>query len=203
MTRKKVQEMTLAPEQSYHSSHTDNPRNPEERYGFKQCVGVVKEAVPVIDVADLLCGPGGLRRVNTHWIGRCPLPDHEDKTPSFVVYPGNNSWWCFGCSRGSDVLDLYQLAHGYSEKWETLVGLAQERGVKLPGRPKGWHEWQKTKTDIRNVAEAARKDIRRRRLFKCLVLTGAEFEIEDPVERRAAIKQAWQVWESGMRRIGQ
>lgn len=195
--------MTLAPEQSYHSSHTDNPRNPEERYGFKQCVGVVKEAVPVIDVADLLCGPGGLRRVNTHWIGGCPLPDHEDKTPSFVVYPGNNSWWCFGCSRGSDVLDLYQLAHGYSEKWEALVGLAQERGVKLPGRPKGWHEWQKTKTDIRNVAEAARKDIRRRRLFKCLVLTGAEFEIEDPVERRAAIKQAWQVWESGMRRIGQ
>ena len=131
------------------------------------------------------------------------MPDHEDKTPSFVVYPGNNSWWCFGCSRGSDVLDLYQLAHGYSEKWEALVGLAQERGVELPGRPKGWHEWQKTKTDIRNVAEAARKEVRRRRLFKCLVLTGPEFEIEDDSERRAAVARAWRVFDKGMRSIGQ
>jgi hypothetical protein len=195
--------MTLAPSQSYQSRSTDNLGNPEERYGFKRCLAVVKEAAPVIEVADLLCGPGSLRRVNTHWLGRCPLPDHEDKTPSFVVYPGNNSWRCFGCSRGSDVLDLYQLVHGYSEKWEALVGLAQERGVELPGRPKAWHEWQRTKTDIRNVAEAARKEVRRRRLFKCLVLTGPEFEIEDPDERRMAIEQAWQVWESGMRRIGQ
>jgi hypothetical protein len=195
--------MTVAPSQSYQSRSTDNLGNLEERYGFKRCLAVVKEAVPVIDVANLLCGPGGLRRVNTHWLGRCPLPDHEDKTPSFAVYPGNNSWWCFGCSRGSDVLDLYQLAHGCSEKWEALVGLAQERGVKLPGRPKGWHEWQKTKTDIHNVAEAARKDIRRRRLFKCLVLTGPEFEIEDYSERRAAVERAWRVFEAGMRRIGQ
>ena len=203
MTRKKGLIMTLAPSQSYQSRSTNNSRNPEDRYGFKRCLAVVKEAVPVIDIADLLCGPDRLRRVNTHWVGRCPLPDHEDKTPSFVVYPGNNSWWCFGCSRGSDVLDLYQLAHGYSEKWEALVGLAQEWGVELPKRPKGWYEWQKTKTDIRSVAEAARKEVKRQRLFKCLVLTGPEFEIEDSDERRATIEQAWRVWESGMRRIGQ
>jgi hypothetical protein len=195
--------MRSAPSQSYQSRSTDNPPNPEERYGFKRCLAVVKEAVSVIDVADLLCGPGKLRRVNTHWVGHCPLPDHEDKMPSFVVYPGNNSWWCFGWSRGSDVLDLYQLAYSYSEKWEALVGLAHERGLDLPRRPKGWHEWQKTKTDIRNVAEATRKEIRRRRLFKCLVLTGPEFEIEDDSERRAAVARAWCAFDKGMRSIGQ
>jgi len=193
----------IAPISVYKSKSTDNLVNPEARYVFRRCLAVVKAAVPVIDVADLLCGPGGLRHVNTHWMGRCPLPDHEDKTPSFVIYPSNNSWWCFGCSRGSDVLDLYQFAHGYSEKMEALVGLAHERGVELWRRPKGWHEWQKTKSDIRDVAEAARKEVRRRRLFKYLVLTGPEFEIEDPDERRAAVEQAWKVWESGMRRIGQ
>jgi DNA primase len=73
--------------------------NPKSRYGFKRCLAVVKEAVPVMVVADLLCGPGSFRRVNTHWLGCCPLPDHEDKTPSFVVYSSSNSWWCFGCSR--------------------------------------------------------------------------------------------------------
>jgi len=167
------------------------------------CLAVVKAAVPVIDVAHLLCGPGGLRRVNTHWVGRCPLPDHDDNTPSFVVYPQNNSWWCFGCSRGSDVLDLYQFAHGYSEKWEALVGLAHERCVELPRRPKGWHALQRTKAEIRDVAEEARKVVRRERLFKVLVLTGPEFEIENPNERRAAVERAWKVWQSEMRRIGQ
>ena len=161
----------IAPNQVYKGRSTDNPIDLEDRYGFKRCLAVVKAAVPVIDVANLLCGPGSLRRVNTHWVGRCPLPDHDDNTPSFVVYPANNSWWCFGCSRGSDVLDLYQ--------------------------------WQKTKSDIRDVAEAARKEVRRRRLFKYLVLTGPEFEIEDPNERRAAVERAWKVFESGMRRIGQ
>ena len=75
--------------------------------------------------------------------------------------------------------------------------------MELPKRPKGWHEWQKTKTHIRDVAGTTRKEVRRRRLFKCLVLTGPEFEIEDSDERHAAVEQAWRVWESGMRRIGQ
>ena len=41
-------------------------------------IDAAKEAVPVIDLADLLCGPGGLRRVGKEWAGRCPLPDHEE-----------------------------------------------------------------------------------------------------------------------------
>jgi hypothetical protein len=36
---------------------------------------------------------------------RCPLPGHEEKTPSFHVYP-DGGWWCFGCGRGGDVFEL-------------------------------------------------------------------------------------------------
>ncbi len=39
---------------------------------------------------------------------RCPLPGHEDGTPSLHVYPDpDRGWWCFGCERGGGV---YQLA---------------------------------------------------------------------------------------------
>ena len=27
---------------------------------------------------------------------RCPFPNHRDSTPSFTIYPGTNSWYCFG-----------------------------------------------------------------------------------------------------------
>jgi len=34
----------------------------------------------------------------------CPL--HNDKTPSFTVYPEQNSWHCFGCKSGGTVIDF-------------------------------------------------------------------------------------------------
>ena len=36
--------------------------------------------------------------------GLCPI--HNEKTPSFTVYPESNSWFCFGCGVGGSVVDL-------------------------------------------------------------------------------------------------
>lgn len=43
--------------------------------------------------------------------GLCPL--HEEQTPSFVVYPEQGRWWCFGaCQTGGDVFKLVMLKEG-------------------------------------------------------------------------------------------
>jgi len=91
----------------------------------------VREAVSLKEYAGELMK---LRRSGGVLVGRCPLPDHEDKTPSFTVWPGNDSWWCFGCSRGSDVIDLYFYAEGCPEPWEAMIGLSLKYNVKLPSR---------------------------------------------------------------------
>ena len=36
--------------------------------------------------------PGG-------FIAQCPFPDHEDRTPSFVMYQDDQSYYCFGCQK--------------------------------------------------------------------------------------------------------
>ncbi len=36
---------------------------------------------------------------------RCPLPDHDDRTPSFRVYPGNG-WRCYGCGQAGTIYDF-------------------------------------------------------------------------------------------------
>lgn len=50
-----------------------------------------------------------LRPAGNKFRTACPLPDHEDDTPSFWVYPETRSWYCFGCNRGGDVIDFAKL----------------------------------------------------------------------------------------------
>ena len=176
----------------------------ERRYGFRRALEAVKDAVPVIDEADLLCGPAGtgtgLRRVGERWVGKCPLPDHvgkgedgRERTPSFAVKPSENRWRCFGCNRGGDVLDLHQLAHGYAEKWEALVSLAQERGVELPGRSERWsRSWDRKNGYVDRAAVQGGEDLAVR-LFKVLRLPTIR-AVTPPDELEEAIARAWDRW---------
>jgi len=40
-----------------------------------------------------------LRKHGDHFVGLCPF--HDDHTPSFTVFPGTQSFFCFGCKAGS------------------------------------------------------------------------------------------------------
>lgn len=46
--------------------------------------------------------------------GLCPL--HEEKSPSFFIYPESNSYRCYGCNQWGDVIQLVRLLYGYSFK---------------------------------------------------------------------------------------
>jgi DNA primase len=174
---------------------------PGSTYGFRRCCEAVCAAVPIEEIARRyteLKPLGG----KAWFEGRCPQPDHDDRDPSFCIYlPGR--FHCYGCDRGGDVIDLEFRCGGYAGLWEAMIALKEEFGVDLPRRPAKWHRWQKTKCEVSNAAEEARKVVRRERLFKYLVLTGPEFDIEDPEVRRASIERSWKVWVSGMRRICQ
>src|SRR5215208_6729948 len=92
-------------------------RGPRYRgVSYTRPIDAAKEAVQVIDLADRLTGPGGLRRIGKEWAGRCPLPDHEDRSPSFTVNPEKNVWFCHGCLRGGDVVELARLTSGYDQR---------------------------------------------------------------------------------------
>jgi DNA primase len=36
----------------------------------------------------------------------CPIPEHDDSTPSCIVHPQTDRWNCFGCGKHGDVMQL-------------------------------------------------------------------------------------------------
>ena len=51
-----------------------------------------------------------LRGQGKRLTGRCPF--HEDRTPSFCVYPETESFHCFGCGASGDVIDFVRRTQG-------------------------------------------------------------------------------------------
>lgn len=171
----------------------NNTSLPDGSYGFRKCCEAVREAVPIEEFARRYTElePLGGRAWFT---GRCPLPDHADRTPSFYIYPPGR-WWCYGCSRGGDVVDLEFLCGGYDGLWEAMVSLAVDYGVELPERPRSWYAKQERQKPVRNGIEAAKIYAARRRLyrrfFEPLVLA-----TENEEDRRHDAELFWEVTES-------
>jgi DNA primase len=155
-------------------------------------IKAAKEAVPVIDLADRLCDPDSFKRLGNEWIARCPLPDHEDRTPSFTVNAAKNVWFCHGCLRGGDVVDLARLAWGYAEGDARVAAadVLHEFGHEIPQRPASWHRKQERQRHTREAVEKTVKNITRRRLFKHLILPHVN-AIEDEEERNEELERAW------------
>jgi DNA primase len=166
------------------------PRYPGVSY--VRPIDAAKEAVPVIDLADRLCGPGGLRRVGKEWVGRCPLPGHEDRSPSFTVNPEKNVFFCHGCLRGGGVVELARLAGRYDEREAHVAAayLLMEFGHEVPQRPPAWVRKQERQRHTRGAVEEARKNIHRRRVFKYLILPHID-TIEDEEEHNRELDRAW------------
>lgn len=70
-----------------------------------------------------------LRRAGKNMVGLCPF--HSEKTPSFNVYPGNNSYYCFGCGKGGGVINFVMDAERL-DFLEAVKWLAQRAGMQLP-----------------------------------------------------------------------
>lgn len=64
-------------------------------------------------------------------VGRCPHSDHEDRNPSFCVYP-DRRFHCYGCGWPGDATDLWAAVNGIEPDIGAALDLARELGVELP-----------------------------------------------------------------------
>jgi DNA primase len=162
-------------------------KEPETSYSFRKCCEAVGNAVPIEDRARLYTKlePFGGK---AWFMGRCPLPTHEDKTPSFYIYPPGR-YHCYGCGGSGDVVDLEFHCGEYGELWEAMISLAVEYDVKLPERPPSWFRRQERQRPMRDALEEVKVKHVQRRLYRIFAPTIEQ--IEDETERKAEKAEVW------------
>ncbi|HEU5434727.1 MAG TPA: CHC2 zinc finger domain-containing protein, partial [Thermomicrobiales bacterium] len=84
------------------------------------------------DIVELVSGYVPLKRAGRSYKGNCPF--HQEKTPSFVVFPESGTFHCFGCGKGGDVFSFY-MGVEHVEFREALTELARRAGVELAAVP--------------------------------------------------------------------
>ncbi len=62
-------------------------------------MSIYDEIESKIDIVDLVWKYTKLKKNWANYKALCPFPGHNEKTPSFVVSPSKQIWYCFGCHR--------------------------------------------------------------------------------------------------------
>src|SRR4051794_24880855 len=92
---------------------------------------VIAEIKQRIAVEDVIGETVKLQRAGRNLKGLCPF--HSEKTPSFVVYPQDGSYHCFGCGAGGDAFSFLMKTDGLDFRG-ALETLARRTGVELKPR---------------------------------------------------------------------
>lgn len=89
----------------------------------------IQEVVARNDITEVIGQYVQLRHRGRTYTGLCPF--HNEKTPSFTVYPDTQSFYCFGCGAAGDVINFVRKISnlGYVEAVKQLAGRA---GMPMP-----------------------------------------------------------------------
>ncbi|MDL2215982.1 DNA primase [Ruminococcaceae bacterium OttesenSCG-928-N02] len=111
----------------------------------------IEELTQRSPIEELVATYVQLRHRGRTYTGLCPF--HNEKTPSFTVYPDTNSFYCFGCGAAGDVIGFVRKMNNL-DYVEAVKFLASRAGMPMPDED---DKTGKQRTRILNInKEAAR-----------------------------------------------
>lgn len=90
---------------------------------------IIDEIIFRSDIEQVIGSYVTLKRAGSNYNGLCPF--HNEKTPSFTVFPASKSFYCFGCGAGGDAISFVMRAESLSYR-EAIENLAARAGITIP-----------------------------------------------------------------------
>ena len=81
------------------------------------------------DIESVISSYVNLKRRGSNLVGLCPF--HNEKSPSFTVYPSSNSYYCFGCGAGGDPITFIRGIENL-DYIDAVKFLADRSGMRMP-----------------------------------------------------------------------
>ena len=81
------------------------------------------------DIEEIVGHYVTLKRAGSNYSGLCPF--HSEKSPSFTVFPASQSFYCFGCGAGGDVITFIRREENL-DYVEAIEFLGKRVGVEIP-----------------------------------------------------------------------
>lgn len=95
--------------------------------GIKQTIAEIKEKA---DIVGYLQGMGYQLTPSGNLRYRMLCPFHQEKTPSCMVYAATNTWHCFGCGKGGDLIEFVK-DRGNLQFMDAIEQLADQYHVEV------------------------------------------------------------------------
>jgi DNA primase len=141
-----------------------------------------------LDPVELIGRYVPLKKAGRTYKGLCPF--HSEKTPSFVVYPDDGHYHCFGCGQNGDIFTIVMRLENL-DFGDALRLLADRAGVVLETRPEAAVE-DRARDHIREINRTAAQ------FFHNLLLRSPSAQIaRDFLARRGVNAQTIAAWELG------
>lgn len=88
----------------------------------------VQEVKDRVDIIEIISSYLTLKKAGANYKANCPF--HNEKTPSMMISPERQSFKCFGCGVGGDVITFVEKIEGL-DFYNALKLLAERAGVQL------------------------------------------------------------------------
>ena len=111
----------------------------------------IEELKSRVEIEDLIGGYVKLRRQGSNLTGLCPF--HSEKSPSFTVFVGNQSYYCFGCHAGGDAINFVRAVE-HLDYVDAVKFLADRAGMTVP-QEEGARENAAQRADILELNKTA------------------------------------------------
>lgn len=111
------------------------------------------------DIVELISKYVALKRAGSNMSGLCPF--HNEKTPSFTVFPKTRSYYCFGCGAGGDAVSFVMNLEGLSYR-DAVEHLANRAGLQME------EDGERPKSEVRRDRVIAATTEAARFFHKCL-----------------------------------
>lgn len=121
----KLQRIERRREQYRKSAYRKYPWPDRERFNhLKELAADMKRRMPLERFIATHVPQTQLERSGALWIGNCPIPTHDDHSPSFTVYDDDH-FHCYGCGKHGDIYELIGLVFGLERFPDRVEFLAE------------------------------------------------------------------------------